>query len=180
MAIPVSAFYLDVKRTDEKNLCGYTIVVWKAYERSCGKKNRAIDLFLVLQRTYRSTLARVEDSKKRAGLGDSDFRVLEALLRRGPLPVNLIGELIDLTTGSITTAVDRMEARWLVVRKNHPSDRRIRLVDLTSKGRKLIERGSAQFAIDMDDAFSCLSQEERFTLAGLLGKLSAHTERESN
>jgi MarR family transcriptional regulator, 2-MHQ and catechol-resistance regulon repressor len=89
--------------------------------------------------------------------------------------VNMIGELIDLTTGSITTAVDRMEARWLVVRKNHPNDRRIRLVELTSKGHKLIEKASAQFAMDMDDALSCLSQVERATLAGLLSKLGAHT-----
>jgi MarR family transcriptional regulator, 2-MHQ and catechol-resistance regulon repressor len=147
---------------------------------AAAKKTRAIDLFLVLQKTYRSTLARVEHSKKKAGLGDSDFRVLEALLCRGPLPVNLIGELIYLSTGSITTAVDRMEARWLVVRKNHSTDRRIRLVELTSKGRKLIERASARFAMDMHDAFSCLSQEERFTLAGLLRKLSAHTEGEAN
>lgn len=138
------------------------------------KKTKAIDLFLVLQKTYRATLARVEDSKKKVGLGDSDFRVLEALFCRGPLPVNVIGELIDLTTGSITTAVDRMEAKWLVVRKNHANDRRIRLVELTSKGRRLIERASAQFSADMDDAFSCLTQEERSTLARLLGKLGAH------
>lgn len=138
------------------------------------KETKAIDLFLVLQKTYRATLARVEDSKKKVDLGDSDFRVLEALLCRGPLPVNVIGELIDLTTGSITTAVDRMEAKWLVVRKNHANDRRIRLVELTSKGRRLIERASAQFSTDMDDAFSCLTQQEKSTLAGLLGKLGAH------
>jgi MarR family 2-MHQ and catechol resistance regulon transcriptional repressor len=143
------------------------------------KKIKAIDLFLVLRRTYRATLGRVEDSKKKVGLGDSDFRVLEVLLSRGPLPVNTIGELIDLTTGSITTAVDRMEAKWLVVRKNHPNDRRIRLVELTSKGRRLIEKASAQFAMDMDAAFSCLTQEERLTLAELLTKLGADAAGES-
>jgi MarR family transcriptional regulator, 2-MHQ and catechol-resistance regulon repressor len=139
------------------------------------KKMNAIDLFLVLQKSYRATLARVEESKRKVGLGDSDFRVLEALLGRGSLPVNAIGELIDLTTGSITTAVDRMEAKWLVARKNHPNDRRIRLVELTSKGRRLIERASAQFATDMDETFECLSQQDRLVLAGLLSKLSVRT-----
>ena len=138
------------------------------------QKTEATHVFLVLWKTYRAMLAKADESKKNVGLGDSDFRVLEALLCRGPLPVNVIGELIDLTTGSITTAVDRMEAKWLVVRKNHANDRRIRLVELTSKGRRLIERASAQFSADMDDTFSCLTQEERSTLAGLLGKLGAH------
>jgi len=140
-------------------------------------KINAIDLFLALQRTYRAVLARVEQSKKKAGLGDSDFRVLEILMDRGASPVNAVGDLIGLTTGSITTAVDRMESKWLVVRKNHPNDRRIRLVELTSKGRKVIEKASTQYAVDMEDAIGCLSREERCTLFELLQKLGNEEQR---
>jgi MarR family transcriptional regulator, 2-MHQ and catechol-resistance regulon repressor len=132
---------------------------------------KAIDLFLVLQRTYRTMLARVEESKKKLGLGDSDFRVLETLFHKGPLPVNAIGEVIDLTTGSITTAVDRMEAKWLVVRKHHPTDGRIRLVELTPKGRRLIEKACIQLAAEMDEVFTSLSQAEHRTLVGLLKRV---------
>jgi MarR family transcriptional regulator, 2-MHQ and catechol-resistance regulon repressor len=132
---------------------------------------KTIDLFLVLQKTYRTMLARVEESKKKAGLGDSDFRVLETLFHQGPLPVNIIGERIDLTTGSITTAVDRMEARWLVARKYHPTDGRIRLVELTSKGRRLIERACTQLTAEMDAAFASLSQTERRTLIEMLKRV---------
>ena len=135
------------------------------------KQINAIDLFLTLQKTYRAMLGRVEESKRKMGLGDSDFRVLEVLLNQGLLPVNAIGGMVDLTTGSITTAVDRMEAKWLVVRKNHPSDRRIRLVELTSKGRKLIEKACAQFAVDMESTVDNLSKEERSALFELLRKL---------
>lgn len=144
------------------------------------KKINAIDLFLVLQKTYRTMLARVEESKKKMGLGDSDFRVLEALFHQGPLPVNVIGEMIDLTTGSITTAVSRMEAKWLVVRKNHPTDQRIRLVELTPKGRRLIEKACALLAVDMEDAVRCLSREERSTFVELLRKLGAADEVEAS
>jgi MarR family 2-MHQ and catechol resistance regulon transcriptional repressor len=38
------------------------------------------------------------------GLGLSDFGVLEALLHKGPLPVNTIGPIVDLTPGSISAA----------------------------------------------------------------------------
>ncbi len=39
------------------------------------------------------------------GIDDTDFRILEALLNKGPLPVNAIGPKVFLTPGSISTAV---------------------------------------------------------------------------
>ncbi|HEV3277018.1 MAG TPA: MarR family transcriptional regulator [Terriglobia bacterium] len=128
-------------------------------------------VFLIVWKTYRALLATADASKKKVGLCDSDFRVLEALLHKGPLPVNVIGEKVELTTGSITTAIDRMEAKWLVVRKRHPQDRRVRLVELTTKGRRLIEQAYAQHAIDMERAARTLSRRERTTLIGLLKRL---------
>jgi MarR family 2-MHQ and catechol resistance regulon transcriptional repressor len=87
--------------------------------------------------------------------------------------------MVQLTTGSITTAVDRMEAKWLVVRKNHPEDRRVRLVELTAKGRRLIEKAYAQHSSDMEKAMSALSRQERAELLDLLSRLSNDEEEES-
>jgi DNA-binding MarR family transcriptional regulator len=72
-----------------------------------------------------------------AGLGDSDFRVLEALLHKWPLPVNTIGAKVWLTPGSISVAIDRLEKRALAKRKNI-DDRRVRMIELTAKGRALV------------------------------------------
>src|SRR5260370_16203615 len=60
----------------------------------------------------RSAAAGIGDT----GLGDSDFRVMEVLLHKGPLPVNTIGPIVDLTPGSISIAVDRLFAKGLVSR----------------------------------------------------------------
>jgi len=139
-------------------------------------ESEAAHVFLVLWKTYRAILEKADNSRKNLGLGDSDFRVLEALLHRGPLPVNVIGERVERTTGSITAAIDRMEAKWLVVRKNHPEDRRVRLVALTAKGRRLIEKAYAQHAIDMESAMSRLSREERGELVDLLNRLGEANE----
>jgi MarR family transcriptional regulator, 2-MHQ and catechol-resistance regulon repressor len=142
-----------------------------ATRTTASTKTEATHVFLVLWKTYRAMLAKADESKKHVGLGDSDFRVLEVLLHKGPLPVNVIGEKVELTTGSITTAVDRMEAKWLVVRKNHPQDRRVRIVELTAKGRRLIEKAYAQHEIDMEKAMTALSREERAVLVALLKRL---------
>jgi len=147
-----------------------------ATRASASPKIEATHVFLVLWKAYRAILAKAEESKKRVGLGDSDFRVLEALLHEGPLPVNVIGEKVDLTTGSITTAIDRIEAKWLVARKNHPEDRRVRLVELTAKGRRLIEKTYAKHSDDMEKAMSSLSREERRELVDLLRRLEKENE----
>src|SRR4030081_1355357 len=73
-----------------------------------------------MQAITRYALAGLEKS----GLGDSDFRVLEALLHMGPLPVNVIGPKFNLTPGSISVAVDRLLARGLVSRAERREDRR--------------------------------------------------------
>src|SRR3984957_19461167 len=78
--------------------------------------------------------AGIEDT----GLGLSDFGVLEVLLHKGPLPVNTIGPIVDLTPGSISTAVDRLVARGLVSRVESTEDRRVRIVALSARGRDLI------------------------------------------
>jgi MarR family transcriptional regulator, 2-MHQ and catechol-resistance regulon repressor len=135
------------------------------------QKTEATHVFLILWKTYRAIFAKSDESRKNLGLGDSDFRILEVLLHKGPLPVNVIGDKVELTTGSITTAVDRMEAKWLVVRKNHPKDRRVRIVELTAKGRRLIERAYAQHEIVMERAMKHLSREERVALVELLKRL---------
>ena len=128
-------------------------------------------VFLVVWKTYRALLARAEASIKRIHLCDSDFRVLEALLHKGPLPVNVIGHKVDLTTGSITSAVDRLVEKKLVVRKNHPDDRRVRVVELTIRGRRLIGKAYAQHQVDMETAVRGLSREDRSLLVNLLKRL---------
>ena len=42
------------------------------------------------------------------GISDTDFRVLEVLLHKGPLPVNTIGPKVHLAPGSISVALDRL------------------------------------------------------------------------
>ena len=130
-----------------------------------------IHLWLVLWRAARAVEEHAVRSVSAAGLCASDFGVLEALLHKGALPVNTIGKKVLLTSGSITTAVDRLERRGLVERRDAPADRRARVVHLTPEGRKLIKRAFTQHAADMEQASAALNESERQTLLRLLKKL---------
>src|SRR5947199_4956019 len=73
-----------------------------------------VHVFLVLWKAARAVESYAENSIIGLEMCGSDFAVLEALLHKGPLPVNEIGKKILLTSGSITVAVDRLEKRGLV------------------------------------------------------------------
>jgi MarR family transcriptional regulator, 2-MHQ and catechol-resistance regulon repressor len=139
-----------------------------------------VHVWLVLGKAFRALATRAEKSLNLSGtsLGDSEFRVLEVLLHRGPLPVNTIGPKVWLTPGSISVAVDRLEKKSLVKRKN-AEDRRVRLVELTGKGRALITKTFREHAAAMEEAARVLSSEERLMLLRLLKKLGKGRDDES-
>jgi MarR family transcriptional regulator, 2-MHQ and catechol-resistance regulon repressor len=137
-----------------------------------------VHVWLVLAKAFHAMSAHAEMSLSGTGLCDSDFRVLEALLHKGPLPVNTIGPKVWLTTGSISIAVDRLVKKSLVSRKNDPDDRRVRRVELTGKGRALISKIFEEHAATMEQAASVLSKQDRLVLLGLLktlGKAATQT-----
>ena len=105
------------------------------------------------------------------GFGDSDFRVLEALLHKGPLPVNTIGPIVGLTPGSISIAVERLVARGLVSRVESAKDRRVRIVALTPRGRNLIVLAFRKHSGQMKRVFSELSPEELRRLEAALKRI---------
>jgi MarR family 2-MHQ and catechol resistance regulon transcriptional repressor len=133
-----------------------------------------VHVWLVLMKAVQALMPHAADSIEQTELGDSDFRVLEALLHKGPLPVNTIGPKVWLTPGSISVAVDRLVRKGLVTRKGQTDDRRVRRVELTAKGRALIASGFREHAAAMEAAVSVLSKNERLTLLRLLKKLGKH------
>src|SRR5882672_2773162 len=128
-------------------------------------------LWLVLMKAHRTLQRLATRSIESSEAGLSDFAVMEMLLHKGPQPVNAIGRRVELTSGAITSAVDRLEARGLVTREAHPSDRRARIVRLTAAGKKQAAKIFAGHKAAMDVAASALSKTERATLIALLKKL---------
>src|SRR5690349_9329610 len=126
------------------------------------KGGSGVHVFLVLWKAARAVETYAENSITELEMCGSDFGVLEALLHKGPLPINEIGKKVLLTSGSITVAVDRLESKGLVERRASGDDRRARIVHLTREGKKLIKRIYAVHACDMErSATASLTQEGR-------------------
>jgi len=139
-------------------------------------------VWLVMMKAMRALTRYAAADIEATGLGLSDFGVLEVLLHKGPLPVNTIGPIVDLTPGSISTAVERLVAKGLVSRIESAEDRRVRIVALTPRGKDLIAAAFRKHSGQMKKVFSELSPEE---LGGLevalkkVGKRAASLMEES-
>ena len=132
---------------------------------------KAPKIWIVLARCQRALAIEVERGIADLGLCLSDFMVLEALLHKGPLTISEIQAKVLLASGSMTAAVDRVESMGLVIRKTTAQDRRARLLELTPKGRRMIERAYQEHAQHLEKTMSVLNAHERRSLYAGLRKL---------
>lgn len=132
---------------------------------------KADRLWLVMIKAMRALTRYGKAAIEDTGLGESDFRVLEVLLHKGPLPVNMIGPIVDLTPGSISVAVDRLVGKSLVRRVESTEDRRIRIVSLTQRGEELIVKAFRKHSEQMRKVFSELNPDELRALEMALKKV---------
>ena len=95
-------------------------------------------------RVQQILMARVEEVLRPHELTFARYELLTLLYftRSGALPLSRIGSRLQVHPASITNAVDRCEAKGLVRRIPHPTDRRTTLAELTPAGRDLVVKAT--------------------------------------
>lgn len=141
-------------------------------------KNRphALHAWLILLKTWQSMSRYLLPALLEEGLGESDFRVLEVLLHKGPMPVNAIGPKVYLNPGSVSVAVDRLYKKGFVSRVECNEDRRVRTVSLTDKGRQMFVPLFRGHTALITRAFQDVSSEELEQLEAVLKKIGKRAE----
>jgi len=136
-----------------------------------------VHCWLVWIKAYQAAAKYLYAGLRETGIDDTDFRILEVLLNKGPLPVNTIGPKVNLTPGSISVAVDRLLARGLVSRVESREDRRVRVVSLTSKGKELIAPVFRKHAAEIGNVFADATPKEVRSFEMILKKIGKRAER---
>jgi MarR family transcriptional regulator, 2-MHQ and catechol-resistance regulon repressor len=167
--------HLDINTIDCGYFCEIQVFMTRAFQGTD-------HVWLVMMKAMRALTRYAAAGIEETGLGLSDFGVLEILLHKGPLPVNTIGPIVDLTPGSISIAVDRLVVKGLVSRVESSEDRRVRIVALTPRGKALIVSTFRKHSGQMRRVFAELSPEELRALEMALknvGKRAARLMEES-
>jgi len=136
----------------------------------------ALHAWLIMLKSWQSMSRYVFPTLLQEGLGESDFRVLEVLLQKGPMPVNAIGPKVALNPGSVSVAVDRLYKKGFVSRVESNRDRRVRTVSVTEKGRQMFVPLFRRHTALIKRAFQDVSSEELQQLEVVLKKVGKRAE----
>jgi DNA-binding MarR family transcriptional regulator len=92
-----------------------------------------------------------------------DYAALANLGERAGISQQEMGSMLCIL-------LNELEAAGLALRRRDPSDRRRHLVDITPKGRQLLERAEWSVSSIEDEVLSGLSSRERASLRQTLSK----------
>ncbi|MBK8398416.1 MAG: MarR family transcriptional regulator [Leptospiraceae bacterium] len=138
----------------------------------------SLDTFICLARAAESINNRLHSRISTYKLTISQFGILEALYHVGSMCQKQLSDKILKSTANITTVIDNLEKRDLVKRIRQESDRRYITVELTEKGKKLIQDIFPEHVKYINEELAILSKEEKLNLKTLC-KMVGKKERES-
>jgi DNA-binding MarR family transcriptional regulator len=122
-----------------------------------------------LMRVQQLVLSNLDAILKPHGLTFARYEALVLLVfsARGSLPMGKMGERLQVHPTSITSIIKRLEAAGLVVRRQHPEDRRAVLAEVTEAGRTLVEAATTDL-VAADFGLGVLSERQLKAMSGLL------------
>lgn len=142
-------------------------------------QDRALKLWVVLARAFRSIQAHAVTDQDRHELSEGEFAVLEALYHKGPMLLNEVQKKVLVSSGGITYLIDRLAKKGLVERRPCASDRRAIYAALTGEGERLIGRIFPAHAEAIEHAMAGLSSGEKDQAIELLRRLGRAAEEAS-
>ena len=102
------------------------------------------------------------------GLNLRMWGVLNVLDVEGSITQHALGRAVGIDPSSMVATIDELEARGLVERGRHPSDRRAHALHLTELGRDTLRQGRDLARAAQDELLAPLSAAERKQLHELL------------
>jgi DNA-binding MarR family transcriptional regulator len=126
----------------------------------------------LIRRTHQISTALFAEECGRRDLTAVQYAALVAIGLNPQIDATRISQLISLDRSTLGDVLERIEGKGLVHRTGSPSDRRVKLLSLSAKGRKLLEDVESAVERVQERILEPLSQTERRTLLRLLTRLT--------
>lgn len=119
------------------------------------------ELTALIHKKFGPSFSKMDMSKYHCNKNQIRFMMLLDKLKESN-PTEL-GKLLDMKKGSLTTLIDSLENKKLVLREKDPSDRRKTLIVLTDDGILYIQNKKKQIEDYVSETFKNLSESEKIS-----------------
>lgn len=110
-------------------------------------------------------LRRLRTEDDASGLTAPRLSALSVVVFGGPLPLGDLASAEQVRPPTMSRLVKTLEADGLVRLRGDPADGRVRLVEATARGRRLLHEGRARRVSRLAGELEGLGEEDRRTLA---------------
>jgi DNA-binding MarR family transcriptional regulator len=90
----------------------------------------------------------------------SQYRMLHRLHVKGPQKVSELAEFMDITSGGVTGVTDKLMVNGYVDRKRDEEDRRVVYIEITDKGKDMVQLMKERQGETISAFFETLPEED--------------------
>ncbi len=142
------------------------------------KKKQIESILIALRRLIRATDLYSRDLLKTTGLTTPQLLLLQSIKHNGEVSIKKLVQEISLSQATVTSILDRLENKKLVIRKRSTRDKRIVHVHLTETGKKVIAKSPPPLQDNFIKQFTNLEDWEKNMIIASLQRVATMMDAE--
>lgn len=136
-------------------------------------KNRSDSALVALRRILKATETNARSLSRTAGITPSQFVVLQLISHQSETSPSEIARRVSLTQATVTSLLDKLEAKSLIARRRDAKDGRRIVVKLTGAGSKLLREAPDALQEIFQSRFDALADWEQAALIAALERIAS-------
>lgn len=134
--------------------------------------SKAEDVLVALRRVIRATELHSKQLIKTATVSAPQLLLMQAIHRQGNAIISKLAQEVSLSQATVTTILDRLEKRELVVRRRSEQDKRKVHVHLTTHGHTLLQNAPTVLQNQFVQKFEGLHDWEQSMILSALQRIA--------
>lgn len=130
------------------------------------------DVLIALRQIVRAMDLKSKDLVKNSGLTTAQLLLMQTIVKNDNLTIGNLAEHISLSQATVTTIIDRLEIRGLLVREHSTQDKRKVHVKLTAEGINKVKNTPIPLQVNFTERLSNLNEWEQSTLLSSLQRVA--------
>lgn len=136
-----------------------------------------LEVDLLLFRINKKFTQNINKNLKEYNITRTDMAYLLTIQKKGELKQHDLAKRFDINTATVTRALEKLEKKGLIKRKENVNDKRQKIVLLTDKSNEVINGIGEKYTLFKKEIFEDFSNEEYSNLLNLLNRILTELEK---